>query len=541
MKSGGLKRLICAVAVAVVGVGAVGTGRALAHASLESSTPAASSVLEASPPLISLNFDEAIEVSLTSIQLFNEKGKVLPVGSAVSGADDSIVQSSVATVPDGTYAVVWRVTSADGHVVDGAFSFQVGSGSGVDSARLIDSVLSGSRAAPAVGRVMGIARFASFLAASLLLGGLFMVMMAHVEAQHGWATRRLLWLGLVLLGLASFANFTLLGAKSKAGTLADAFDMWKWVDIAGTRTGVLLIVRLALTVLLIPVVACLNRRQRAWWPISVALLGLLTIFTFSGAGHPSVTDQPAIWMAVDALHLGFVAVWLGSLVMMAVGGRTWLRDPRHVPAVKSFSRMATVGIPVIVVTGVAQTWRLGGSLTNLTDTSWGRILLAKVAIAVLMVTIGAASRWLLSHEGPAGLRRMVLAEAVCGIAVLGLAAGLVAQPPTVGPRSKVFTAALTENGTIADVSITPGRVGANEFHLVITPAGGSIKPVVSVTARMSLPARNMPNTPVTLITSGPNHYTGNITLPFSGDWTLELVIEPTAGESVLLTSAVPIP
>ena len=38
---------------------------------------------------------------------------------------------------DGLYAVVWRVTSADGHVVDGAFSFQVGTastGSGQDLA-----------------------------------------------------------------------------------------------------------------------------------------------------------------------------------------------------------------------------------------------------------------------------------------------------------------------------------------------------------------------------------------------------------------------
>jgi copper transport protein len=203
--------------------------------------------------------------------------------------------------------------------------------------------------------------------------------------------------------------------------------------------------------------------------------------------------------------------------------------------------VATIGIPIIIVTGFLQTWRLGGSLANLTDTTWGRILLAKVAIAALMVTIGGVSRWLLAHEGPSSLRRLVFTEAVCGMAVLGLAAGLVAQPPTVGPKSKVFAASLTEGGLIVDASITPGRVGSNEVHLVITPAGGSIAPVVSATARMSLPSKNLPNSPVTLTSTGPNHYTGTITLPFSGDWTLEITVEPKAGQSVLLRSAVPIP
>ncbi|MUH52489.1 MAG: hypothetical protein F2789_14920 [Actinobacteria bacterium] len=532
---------VIALLGSIAGVAMFGVGRADAHAGLEASTPAASSVLDSSPPLIALNFDEDIEVPLASITLYDQNGTLLPLGSPRAGTDGSIVEASVPTVGDGTYAVVWRVTSADGHVVNGAFSFQIGTGGGVDSAQLINSVLNGARAEPGVGRGLGFARFASFLGAALLIGGLFMVMTADVDAEHARPTRRLLWCGWVLLGVAAFANFALLGANSQAGSISDMFNTSVWGDVAGTRTGGLLLMRLGLVVAFIPVLLFVNRSQRTWWPLSVPLLGLLTVFTFSGAGHPSVTTPPALWMGVDAVHFGAIAVWIGALAMMAFGGRAWLRDEHLVRSVKAFSRMATIGIPLIVISGVVQTWKLAGGFGNLTDTTWGRILLAKSAVAVLLVTLGGASRWLLKHEGPGGLRRMVITETLCGLAVLGLAAGLVAQPPTLAERSKVFTASLTEAGVIVDVSITPGRVGSNEVHLVITPPGGNLTPVVGTTARMSLPARGIPSVPVTLQASGSNHYTGSITLPFAGEWTLEIVVEPKANQTVLLSSAVPIP
>jgi len=58
---------------------------------------------------------------------------------------------------------------------------------------------------------------------------------------------------------------------------------------------------------------------------------------------------------------------------------------------------------------------------------------------------------------------------------------------------------------------------------------------------MSLPSRDVPASPVTITTDGPNHYTGRITLPFAGDWTLELIVEATLGSTILLKTTVPIP
>ena len=91
------------------------------------------------------------------------------------------------------------------------------------------------------------------------------------------------------------------------------------------------------------------------------------------------------------------------------------------------------------------------------------------------------------------------------------------------------------------LSLGPGSVGANEVHVTVTAPGGSITPVVAVTARVSLPAEGIPVSPVTLVQDGANHYSGSVTLPRSGDWTFELMIQITDSDSVLLKTTVPIP
>jgi copper transport protein len=135
----------------------------------------------------------------------------------------------------------------------------------------------------------------------------------------------------------------------------------------------------------------------------------------------------------------------------------------------------------------------------------------------------------------------VLAEAALGLVVLGVAASLVSLPPQPIDEGRIFSASLAQAGVLVDVTLTPGRTGDNQVHLVITPAGGSLTPVTNATARMDLPSRDIPASPVTMQADGADHYTGDITLPFSGDWTLDVIVEVTPGNTVLFTTTVPIP
>jgi copper transport protein len=512
-----------------------------AHAGLVSSVPAASSVLEEAPESIVLDFDEPLEIDLASIELFDVEARRIPLGT-VGGVDgdDSIVSASVPDLDDGIFAVVWRVTSVDGHVVDGSFSFTVGRADG-NAGDLLDQLATGSGTDPAVSRLALMFRLVGFVGLVVFVGGgLFALQTARPPA----ATSTVLAGGWTALLVGSLGVFGTHAAAATAGGAGDVFAPSAWSAVAGTDTGRAMLVRVSLVVALGALVwvgATVERRSTAWWRSLVGLAAVGVLFTYPAAGHAAATSPRALFTLVDAVHLAGIAVWLGGLALFTLGGRDWLRDDLYEPVVRRFSRMAGVAVPVVVVTGIAQTRELAGGFGDITDTAWGRGMLVKLSIVVVLVTVGGVSRWLLHHDGPAGLRRTVALEAVLGVAVLATVAFIVAEPPRPVDQGKVFSATLAQAGIIVDITVTPGKVGANEIHLVITPPGGNLRPVTNATARMALPERDVPITPVTMEAESANHYSGRITLPFGGDWKLDVLVEDRPGSTILFTTTVSIP
>ena len=83
-----------------------------------------------SPKQLELTFDENVEISLGSIELFNEKGDRVDIGAPRhSSTSDHSIEATVPHLDDGAYVLTWRVISADSHPVHGAFTFIVGSSS----------------------------------------------------------------------------------------------------------------------------------------------------------------------------------------------------------------------------------------------------------------------------------------------------------------------------------------------------------------------------------------------------------------------------
>lgn len=535
--------MVVSVLAIVVLAGVVGGSPpvAYAHAALESSVPAANSVLETGPPRIVLDFDESTEADLASIALFKDDGAAVELGKPAAGADDTIVDVSVPSLDDGVYAVVWRVTSADGHVVDGAFSFQVGTVASGDGQQLIDRVRSGVRSAPSVRWWYGVARFLSLAGAIGLLGGGCWLLQGSVPQASRRGPRRLLVLAWVSLLVGSAAAFALFGAEAVAGSLGDAFDTSAWGDLATTQTGRMLLLRVALALVLGVLLVLRGRRAQGWWRSASFTAAVFALYTFSASGHPNSLEPPALWIAIDLVHLGSIAVWIGGLLALAVGGRAAVSGVDGERLVRRFSLAASICVPLIVATGVAQTLKLAGGLDDITATDWGRLLLTKVTVVTALVAVAGVSRWLLHHDGAASIRRTVIVEAVLGVVVVGIAAGMVALPPEPAVAARPFAEQLSSNGLIAIITLGPGSVGGNEMHIVMTPPGGSITPVSSATARVSLPSADIPLSPVTLVKEGPNHYSGSITFPRSGDWTFELVVQITETDSVLLKTTVSIP
>ncbi|MEP7113685.1 MAG: copper resistance protein CopC, partial [Ilumatobacteraceae bacterium] len=493
--------------------------QALAHAGLEASVPSANAVLEAGPPNIELDFNEAVDAGLANIGLYDRDATLIPTGGPERITDDTVVQASVPTIGDGVYVVVWRVPSADGHVVNGVFSFQVGVQSGVDVGALIDKVSGNATASSTVGRLDTAARLLALIGLIVMVGGGLLALQLPGRSSDATTNRMLLWMAWVFLLAGSLGSFGLYGAKVVAGSPSDAIKPSVWGKVVGSHTASVLLVRVMLVLVLGGLLVAFARRAGDVWRGAALAISVALVLTYSSIGHANAQRPAPLWIAIDAVHLTAVSLWIGGLLMFAFGTSTWLTDPENERVVHRFSRTAVVAVPVIVATGVAQTLKLAGNLDDLTSTSWGGTLLVKIAVATVLVAIGGVSQWLLRNDGPASLKRTVLVEALIGIAVVGLAAALVALPPQTVAASKVFTTTLSNEGVIADVTVTPGRVGQNEVHLVITPPGGSIDPVVSTTVEAQLPSAGTGVVPAILEAIGPNHYTGTIVLSQAGDWT----------------------
>ncbi|GIG21921.1 hypothetical protein Cch01nite_26450 [Cellulomonas chitinilytica] len=99
-----------------------GASAAQAHDVLVGTNPADGSVVEVPPHHVTLTFTEPAVALGTEIVVTGPDGTVASTGPAEL-VDDDVNQYLLEQLPKGLYTVQWRVTSADGHAVDGTFTF----------------------------------------------------------------------------------------------------------------------------------------------------------------------------------------------------------------------------------------------------------------------------------------------------------------------------------------------------------------------------------------------------------------------------------
>ena len=101
-----------------------GVAAAHAHTVLLSSDPAADSTLNSGPQRVSATFNEELQGTFAAMTVVGPDGNLWSAGDPeVRGAIVSIGMRP--TGPAGRYTVNYRVTSSDGHVVSGSWSFTV--------------------------------------------------------------------------------------------------------------------------------------------------------------------------------------------------------------------------------------------------------------------------------------------------------------------------------------------------------------------------------------------------------------------------------
>lgn len=97
-------------------------GPAQAHNGLVSSDPADGATVAVAPDHVTLTFTEPAIALGTQVRVVSPAGVAVGVGDPVL-TDTSVTQALDGDLPAGAYTVTWRVTSADGHPVEGALTF----------------------------------------------------------------------------------------------------------------------------------------------------------------------------------------------------------------------------------------------------------------------------------------------------------------------------------------------------------------------------------------------------------------------------------
>jgi copper transport protein len=142
-----------------------------AHAQLDRTSPAASSVVPNSPQQILLDFSEPVETGLSKIRLFGRNDIEISLGTVEHDVNDkSIIFASAPALDAGPYAVVWNTTSADGHSLNGAFTFEVGNQSTGESAELLETVITTINNESPLEPFINVFRYFSFLAIVTIIG-----------------------------------------------------------------------------------------------------------------------------------------------------------------------------------------------------------------------------------------------------------------------------------------------------------------------------------------------------------------------------------
>jgi putative copper export protein len=173
----------------------------------------------------------------------------------------------------------------------------------------------------------------------------------------------------------------------------------------------------------------MKRLRGAWLAASISSIVLAV--TPALAGHAASSPKfTSLMIATDFLHVLGGASWLGSLVAvmvvgvplsLALGGAE--RWSSVASLVNSFSPVAMVSVALVVVSGVIASWVHLERLSALWQTTYGQVLLVKLALAALTITIGAynfrrVQPQLVNEVGVTRLKRSATLELGFGFLVL---------------------------------------------------------------------------------------------------------------------------
>lgn len=280
-----------------------------------------------------------------------------------------------------------------------------------------------------------LARLGQYAGTSGLFGGTFFLARQHPDLPTTGERRLLIVSGLMLV-VTTVAALVLQAADMAGGADPSMMAM----VLTSTSFGHAAVTRLVVVVTALLLLLKQPDRLRLWL---VTALGAVATTSLAWGGHAMSGDGTAglIHFFADIVHLLAAAIWIGALgiLMMMVthyGARTSGSPERRLGrALSGFSGVGTAAVALLILSGLINGWLLVGPdhLWGLFTTLYGRLLLIKLALFMVMLGLAALHRWRLTprlenavrrgadtRSGVIEIRRSIALETVSAVLVLGL-------------------------------------------------------------------------------------------------------------------------
>jgi len=561
-----MKRIVvpALVAAAALALPAV----AWSHAALLKTVPAASGVVSSPPKTAALVFSEAVEPRFAIISVTDAAAHQLAAGPAQrSSSNVDELDIPLKPMREGWYLVVWRVISADGHPVRGAYTFAVGPNQG-PAPQFTIPTLSETAATPSLVTARWI-MFISLLAALGLFAFRIAIARPLVSRVAGTRLRAVsiaFWIAYAVALVATPVYVLMATAQFALRSFWSFGALVPLLRVSAFGRGYL---DLELVLLLFGVAAAvalwLDRPERAQRSIG-ALLALCGVTLAGGAallvpgvaGHAGQTSPRALALALDWLHLLAASLWIGGLIGLLVLWRSLTVGQRVaglVAVVPRFSNVAFLSVAGLLGSGIAASVLRLPTLASLWDTSFGKTIIVKALLLAGAMLIGAVNLLRTTPRlqaamaepsvGPGAaslLRRLVTGEVILLSGAVAAAAVLSSLPPPpkalaglgqvsahIGPGP--VTSVVERSGYRVELRVSPNRAAVpNDFAVRITRNGAPIRGA-EVVATFTMLDMEMPAQSYRLSESAAGTYAHSApVLVMVGHWGLSFDIRPRGAQ-----------
>ncbi len=172
------------------------------------------------------------------------------------------------------------------------------------------------------------------------------------------------------------------------------------------------------------------------------LLAVVVMYciTLSYGGHSRSQRFPIIGIPADVIHVLAVSAWLGGLALLLAVVIPAVTSEQAITAFIRFGQAAERAVPLIIVTGLIQSFRLHQNVGSLFTSDHGMLLLSKIGVVLGILSLGNRNRKVLRNRksfiGPrAGISRAQIVqrsiyELIFGAVAIGITSVLVAVTPT---------------------------------------------------------------------------------------------------------------